>query len=77
MAVRSKLGIGKDDWIPGKPKTTLQGSGKHTKYAATSRNGKKKPIAVKVVNKKFLCIISNHHVSCYRYDTISTRTRRK
>jgi hypothetical protein len=32
----------KEGWEPGKPKSTLQGRGKHTKYAATSRNGKRK-----------------------------------
>jgi len=43
MAVRAKVGIlGKEGWMPGNPKKTRQGSGKHTKYAATSRNGKKK-----------------------------------
>ena len=29
-------------YIEGRPKKTRQGQGKHTKYAATSRNGKKK-----------------------------------
>jgi len=42
MAVRSKVGLVKDGWTPGKPKNTRQGRGKHTKYAATSRNGKRK-----------------------------------
>jgi hypothetical protein len=42
MAVRSKIGIYKDGFTPGKPKSTRQGNGKHTKYAATSRNGKRK-----------------------------------
>jgi hypothetical protein len=28
--------------IEGKPKKTRQGTGKHTKYAATSRNAKRK-----------------------------------
>ena len=42
MAVRSKVGLVKDGFTPGKPKNTRQGSGKHTKYAATSRNGKRK-----------------------------------
>mgnify|MGYP001257038868 CR=1 len=40
---RSKVGVIKDGFMPGKPKATRQGSGKNTKYAATSRNGKKKP----------------------------------
>ena len=42
MAVRAKIGLVKDGFMPGKPKKTRQGSGKHTKYAATSRNGKRK-----------------------------------
>jgi len=42
MAVRSKVGIQKDGFFPGTPKKTRQGSGKHTKYTATSRNGKRK-----------------------------------
>ena len=42
MAVRSKVGISKDGWTPGKPKTTRQGSGKNTKYAASSRNSARK-----------------------------------
>lgn len=42
MAVRSKVGLVKDGWTPGKPKKTRQGSGKHTKYSATSSNPKKK-----------------------------------
>jgi hypothetical protein len=42
MAVRAKVGLNKDGFMPGKPKTTRQGTGKHTKYAATSRNGKRK-----------------------------------
>jgi hypothetical protein len=32
----------KSEWQPGPPKRTLQGSGKHTKYAATSRNAARK-----------------------------------
>jgi len=39
---RSKVGLVKDKFMPGKPKKTRQGSGQHTKYAATSRNGKRK-----------------------------------
>ena len=42
MAVRSKVGLSGDGFVEAKPKKTRQGSGKHTKYAATSRNGKKK-----------------------------------
>ena len=38
MAVRSKTGLVKDGFMPGTPKKTRQGRGKHTKYAATSRN---------------------------------------
>jgi len=30
------------NYIPAKPKKTRQGNGKHTKYAASSRNGAKK-----------------------------------
>ena len=42
MAVRSKVGLSGDGFIEKNPKKTRQGSGKHTKYAATSRNGKRK-----------------------------------
>jgi len=42
MAVRAKVGLVKNGFMPGKPKKTRQGSGKNTKYAATSRNGKRK-----------------------------------
>ena len=42
MAMRSKVGVVKDGFMPGKPKKSRQGSGKHTKYAATSRNNNKK-----------------------------------
>ena len=42
MAVRSKVGLIRDGFVSGKPKKSRQGSGKHTKYAATSRNGKRK-----------------------------------
>ena len=42
MAVSSKVGLSGNGFIEEKPKKTRQGSGKHTKYAATSRNGKKK-----------------------------------
>ena len=42
MAVKSKVGLVKDGFMPGKPKKTRQGSGQHTKYAASSRNAKKK-----------------------------------
>ena len=30
-------------FVEAKPKKTRQGTGKHTKYASTSRNGKRKP----------------------------------
>ena len=40
MASRRLIGNNK---IESTPKNTRQGSGKHTKYAATSRNNKKKP----------------------------------
>ena len=42
MAVKSKIGLSGVSFMPGKPKKTRQGSGKNTKYAATSRNGKPK-----------------------------------
>jgi len=42
MAVRSKVGLSGGAFIEAKPKKTRQGSGQHTKYAASSRNGKKK-----------------------------------
>jgi hypothetical protein len=42
MAVRSKVGLVKDGFMSGKPKKTRQGSGQHTKYAASSRNEKRK-----------------------------------
>jgi hypothetical protein len=42
MAVRSKVGLNKSGFAPGKPKKSRQGTGKHTKYAATSRNKAKK-----------------------------------
>ena len=42
MAMRSKVGLVKDGFQPGKPKKTRQGSGKNSKYSATSRNNAKK-----------------------------------
>ena len=42
MAVRAKVGLNKTGFTPGKPKKTRQGKGTNTKYAATSRNGKRK-----------------------------------
>ena len=39
---KSKTGLVKDGFVPGPPKTTRQGSGKGTKYAATSRNSARK-----------------------------------
>ena len=41
MAVRSKSLSG-GEFIEAHPKKTRQGYGKHTKYAASSRNGAKK-----------------------------------
>ena len=38
MAVRFNIGNG----LEGRPKKTSQGRGKHTRYSATSRNGRKK-----------------------------------
>lgn len=43
MAVKTKQGQwGASEFIESTPKKTRQGSGKHTKYCATSRNGKRK-----------------------------------
>jgi len=42
MAVRAKVGLNKSNFTHGKPKKSRQGTGKHTKYAATSRNKAKK-----------------------------------
>jgi hypothetical protein len=39
---RSKVGLVKSNFTPGKPKKTRQGCGQHTKYAATSRNNARK-----------------------------------
>ena len=39
---RSKVGLMGDKMIESIPKKSRQGMGKHTKYAATSRNNKKK-----------------------------------
>ena len=39
---RSKVGLSGGPTIEAKPKKSRQGSGQHTKYAATSRNNKKK-----------------------------------
>jgi hypothetical protein len=39
---RSKVGLSGGLMIESRPKKTRQGSGQHTKYAATSRNNKKK-----------------------------------
>tara|TARA_B100001113_G_scaffold117996_1_gene96386 strand:- start:2450 stop:2599 length:150 start_codon:yes stop_codon:yes gene_type:complete len=42
MAVRAKGGLGGEGFIQSPPKKTRQGNGKHTKYAATSRNSPRK-----------------------------------
>ena len=42
MAVRSKVGLNGEQNIQPTPKKTRQGKGKHTKYAATSRNSARK-----------------------------------
>ena len=42
MAVRSKSLSSSKQFIEAHPKKTRQGSGKHTKYAASSRNEAKK-----------------------------------
>ena len=39
---RAKVGLTGDKMIEATPKKTRQGQGKHTKYAASSRNNKKK-----------------------------------
>jgi len=39
---RSKVGLLGETMIESKPKKTRQGQGKNTKYAASSRNNKKK-----------------------------------
>ena len=43
MAVKTKSGAwGSTDYVEANPKKTRQGRGKHTKYAASSRNSAKK-----------------------------------
>jgi hypothetical protein len=42
MAVKSKVGLVKDGFMPGKPKKTRQGNSPNTKLSASSRNSKKK-----------------------------------
>ena len=43
MAVKTKAGSwGSTEFVESTPKKTRQGSGKHTKYAATSRNSARK-----------------------------------
>ncbi len=42
MATRSKVGLSGDQHVESTPKKTRQGAGKHTKYAATSRNAARK-----------------------------------
>ena len=39
---RSKVGLSGKEVIESKPKSTRQGNGKNTKYAATSRNNARK-----------------------------------
>ena len=39
---KSRVGLSGGATIESKPKRTRQGSGQHTKYSATSRNGKRK-----------------------------------
>jgi len=42
MAVRTKVGVlGREETVT-RPKKTRQGTGKHTKYSATSRNSARK-----------------------------------
>ena len=57
MAVKTKQGQwGASEFIETTPKKSRQGSGKHTKYSATSRNGKKRPIEDKG-DDSFTCTI--------------------
>ncbi len=43
MAVKTKMGgFGTGDYIQATPKKTRQGTGKHTKYSASSRNSARK-----------------------------------
>ena len=42
MAAKSKVGLNKSSYTPGKPKMTAQGRSKNTSLSATSRNGRKK-----------------------------------
>jgi len=42
MAAKSKVGLNKSSYTPGKPKMTSQGRSKNTSLSATSRNGRKK-----------------------------------
>ena len=42
MAARAKTGLSGAPTIESRPKKTRQGSGKHTKLSASSRNGAKK-----------------------------------
>ena len=42
MAVKIKSGVLGGTYVESIPKKTLQGNGKHTKYAATSRNSARK-----------------------------------
>lgn len=39
---KSKIGLVKTSYVPGKPKKTRQGRGVNTSLSATSRNGRKK-----------------------------------
>ena len=39
---KARVGLSGGATIESKPKRTRQGSGQHTKYSATSRNGKRK-----------------------------------
>jgi hypothetical protein len=39
---KARVGLSGGATIETKPKRTRQGSGQHTKYSATSRNGKRK-----------------------------------
>ena len=42
MAVKAKVGLVKDGWMPSPGKKTRQGRSANTKLSPTSRNGRKK-----------------------------------
>lgn len=42
MAAKSKVGLSKSGYVPGKPKKTRQGRSINTHLGSSSRNGRKK-----------------------------------